>query len=106
MNVFELQRSLGASESFQTAVSLCSAGTGGGATHLSPEGYNQECYNQDQKSRTSVGWTLHTFAWVENDRSSPLLVPLAGDAKSGVERSVISLERLSESLALVAEGNE
>ena len=27
---------LGASESFQTAVSLCSAGTGVGTTHLSP----------------------------------------------------------------------
>ena len=49
---------------------------------------------------------MFTFAWVGNHRSGPLLVPLAGDAKSGVERSVISLERLSESLALVAEGNE
>ena len=47
-----------------------------------------------------------TFARVRNHRSGPLLVPLAGDAKGGVERAIVSLERLSESLALVAEGNE
>ena len=47
-----------------------------------------------------------TFAWVGNHRSGPLLVPLAGDAKRGVECAIVSLERLSESLALVAEGNE
>ena len=47
-----------------------------------------------------------TFAWVGNHRSGPLLVPLAGDAKSGVECAIVSLERLSESLALVAEGNQ
>ena len=47
-----------------------------------------------------------TFAWVGNHRSGPLLVPLAGDAKGGVERAVVSLERLTESLALVAVGNE
>ena len=41
-----------------------------------------------------------------NHRRGPLLVPLASDAKGGVERAVVSLERLSESLALVAEGNE
>ena len=47
-----------------------------------------------------------TFAWVGNHRCGPLLVPLAGDAKSGVERAIVSLESLTESLALVAEGNE
>ena len=41
-----------------------------------------------------------------NHRRGPLLVPLAGDAKSGVERAIVSLERLSESLALVAEGHQ
>ena len=47
-----------------------------------------------------------TFAWVGNHRSGPLLVPLAGDSKSGVERAVVSLKSLTESLALVAEGNQ
>ena len=47
-----------------------------------------------------------TFARVRNHRSGPLLVPLAGDAKGGVERAIVSLERLSESLTLVAEDNE
>ena len=41
-----------------------------------------------------------------NHRGGPLLVPLASDAKGGVERAIVSLERLSESLALVAEGNQ
>ena len=43
---------------------------------------------------------------VGNHRGGPLLVPLAGDAEGGIERAVVSLERLSESLALVAEGKE
>ena len=47
-----------------------------------------------------------TFARVRNHRSGPLLVPLAGDAKGGIECAVISLESLTESLALVAEGNQ
>ena len=49
---------------------------------------------------------MFTFAWVGNHRSGPLLVPLAGDAKGGIECAVVSLERLTESLALVAEGNQ
>ena len=85
---------------------MCSAGTGGGAIHLSPEGTKSRSYIQDQKIRTSEGWTLLTFAWVGNHRRSPLLVPLASDAKGGVERAIVSLERLSESLTLVAEDNE
>ena len=74
--------------------------------YTSPLRVQLRSYTQDQKSRTSVGWTLLTFAWVGNHRRGPLLVPLAGDAKGGVERAVVSLERLTESLAPVAEGNE
>ena len=43
-----------------------------------------------------------TFAGMRNDRSGPLLVPLAGDREGGVEGIVLSLESLAKGLALMA----
>ena len=39
---------------------------------------------------------------MRNDRSGPLLVPLAGDREGGVEGIVLSLESLAKGLALMA----
>ena len=43
-----------------------------------------------------------TFAGMRNNRSGPLLVPLAGDREGGVEGIVLSLESLAKGLALMA----
>ena len=50
--------------------------------------------------RTEAGFL--TFAGMRNNRSGPLLVPLAGDREGGVEGIVLSLESLAKGLALMA----
>ena len=46
--------------------------------------------------------SLLTFAGMRNHGRSPFLVPLASDGEGGVERVILSLERLPKGFALMA----